>query len=267
MRTLEEIEQQITDEKTSRLPELNSSSSTAIYRLWISIVALAIFTFEQIFEKDKNDLIDLTERRRYGTLNWYADEVKNFQFGDELVVNSITGQFYYEEDHPEKRIVVQSAVNEEVNSGALTMKVARLNNGDLAPLLSDQMVALKNYLEQIKVAGTNIELLSLNPDEINLVAEVYYDGNLLPSDVSASIQEALVNYKENATFNGIILKNELIEIIRSIPGVDDVFFTTLTGKTSVGSPIVISRDYSALSGYFVFAPDFMDSWTFIPRFS
>lgn len=269
MRTFEEIKQQIIDEKeaTSELSALNSTSATAIWKLWINVVALAIFTFEEIFEKDKDTLVNLTERKRYGTLDWYMEEVKKFQFDYQLVFNSETGEFYYPVDDENARIIAQSAVLEDSQSGNLTMKLARLNNGELAPLDSAQLVAVTNYIESIKVAGTNIELLTLNPDEINITANVYYDGNLQQSTVKTSILEALNEFKDNATFNGIILRNNLIEVIRNVTGVDDVYFTALTGKTSVGTPTNIDRDYNALSGYFVYANDFMDDWTFIPRYA
>ncbi|HRO75256.1 MAG TPA: hypothetical protein PLP27_03815 [Crocinitomicaceae bacterium] len=265
MRTFEEIKSEIIAEKETRLPEITSTSATAVFMIWVNIVALAIFTFEQIFEKDKKALIDLTERRRFGTVDWYASEVKKFQFGHQLVFNSTTGQFYYQIDDETARVVVQSAVDEDATSGMLTIKVARLDNGELAPLLPEQLLALKSYLEEIKVAGTNIDLFSLNADVIDITAEIFYDGNLLQSDVETAINTALLAFKQNATFNGVVLKNDLIEVIRNVNGVDDVYFSALTGKTSIGSPTAIVRHYDTLSGYFVYATDFMNSWTFTPR--
>jgi hypothetical protein len=265
-RTFEDIKAQMIAEKEAKIPQLTTTSSTGIWLMWINVVALAIFTFEQIFEKDKAALIDLTERRRYGTTAWYASEIKKFQYGHQLVFNSQTGMFYYEIDEPDARIVVQSAVSEDSSSGMLTVKVAQLVNDDLAPLTSLQLVALNSYLELIKVAGTNVELFSLPADEINITAEVYYDGNLILDDVKSFILDALMNFRNDAVFNGVVLRNDLIRVILSPEnGVYDVYFTDLTGKTSVSSPQNITRSYDTLSGYFVFAPDFMNDWTFIPK--
>lgn len=265
-RTFEEIKAQMIAEKELKFPQLTTTSATGIWLLWINVVALAIFTFEQIFENDKAALIDLTERRRYGTADWYASEVKNFQYGHQLVFNSETGMFYYENDDPDTRIVAQSAVSEDSNSGILTMKVAQLVSGELTPLTSAQLVALNNYLELVKVAGTNIELFSLPADEINITAEIYYDGTLILDDVKTLIMQSLADFKNNAIFNGIVLRNDLIKAIRTVAnGVDDVYFTALTGKTSVSAPQNITRSYDTLSGYFVFAEDFMNDWTFTPR--
>lgn len=269
MRTLDDIKQQMIVEKnaTPELANLNSSSATAIWKLWINIVALAIFTFEQIFEKDKQALINITERRRFGTIDWYASEVKKYQHDHQLTFNSQTGEFYYPIDDGNARIIEQSAVTEDPQSGTLTMKLARIHNGDLAPLESSQLLGVTNYIESIKVAGTNIELLSINPDIINIVADVYYDGNITTNTLKSSITTALESFKKNTSFNGVILKNDLINTIRAVAGVDDVNFTILTGSTSVGSPISIVRNYYALSGYFVFTEDYIDNWTFIPRYA
>jgi hypothetical protein len=75
-RTIAEIQNEILTEKGNQ-PSLNgltSSSKTSIWRLWINIVATAIWVHEKIVEK--NALVS-----RPHTLNWYRDQALNFHYG------------------------------------------------------------------------------------------------------------------------------------------------------------------------------------------
>jgi hypothetical protein len=265
--TFQEIKNQILANHNALLPSVSSASATAIYLIWINIAANAIWAMHQIFQKDQAALIELTERRRYGTIGWYASEALLFQLGDALTFNSVTGQFYYPAVNLPARIIQRSAVIEDNLTGSLTMKVAKLNGVNLVPLTPIEQLAFTNYMQNIKVAGTNIEVVSLPPDTINIVANVFYDANILQPTLAQSIQAKLEEYRVNTEFNGIVLKNKIIDILREILGVDDVLFTDISGNYAGNTPTTIIREYSAVSGYFQFPADMISSWTFTPRFS
>lgn len=264
--TFQEIKDQITADHNASLPTVSSISATAIYKIWINIAANAIWVMHQIFQKDQAALIELTERRRYGTVGWYASEALLFQLGDALTFNSTTGQFYYPTVNLPARIIKRSAVIENNLTGSLTMKVAKLSGLNLIPLTPVEQLAFINYIQDIKVAGTNIDVISLPADTINIVAEVFYDANILQPNLEIAIQAKLDEYRVNTEFNGIVLKNKLIDIIRELIGVDDVLFTTITGNYAGSPAVTIIREYNTTSGYFEFATNMLNSWTFTPRF-
>ena len=266
MRTFDEIVQQIAQKKNEKLPEANTTSLTGVWWIWANIVALAIHTFEQIVYAEQEKLQTQTERKRYGTTDWYADQTKIFQWGDPLVFDSDTGLYYYEPVDVSKQIVKRAAVNETVD-GKLIIKVAKEDNGILAPLdpLSE-LPLLLNYIQQIKVAGTVIDILSLSADSIDGVASIYYDGNYAQDDIKQAIETALTGYRDHLPFNGVVLKNELIDTIRAVEGIDDVFFDTLTGQPTGDVATAIVRNYNTKAGYFNYQEDWLDHWIFIPRF-
>lgn len=266
MRTLEEIKDEITTEHETQLPQVASGSASAIYKLWINVVSNAIFGMEQIFAKDQANLIDLTERRRYGTVNWYASECLKFQLGDQLIFNSTTGQFYYAEIDESLQIIKRSAVIEDSTSGELIIKVAKQIASELAPLETIERLAFKSYIEEIKVAGTNITVISFAPDTINISAGVFYDGNILLADLQATILSTLNDFKVNAPFNGVVLVNDIIEALRSIDGIDDVHFNNITGQSTGSTPVAFDREYATTSGYFVYEANILNTWTFTPRY-
>lgn len=266
MRTFEEIKQQMYDELAIQMPGLTSSSASSIYKVWINIVALAIFTHEQIFDYDKKNLLEETERRRYGTLSWYAGEALKFQNGETLTFNSDTGQYYYATVDEALQIVKKVAVFEDItDEHPLTFKVAKAGTGGLEPLDPTELIAFKNYIEEIKVAGTAIEYVSLPADTLTIQSEVFYDGNLLVPDLKLKIQAALELYQVNSPFSGAIVKNEIIDLLRDIDGINDVYFNTITNTSFGSSPVTIMRESYTTSGYFVYPDDMIETWVFTPK--
>ena len=95
-RTLQEIEAQIIAEKDTRpeLAGLTSTSATAIWRLWVYIIAFAIWTQEVLFDKYQAEMRDMIDDLRPGTLRWYQQKCLEYQFGD--VLQYINGQYVYD---------------------------------------------------------------------------------------------------------------------------------------------------------------------------
>lgn len=266
MRTFEEIRNQIVIKKNELLPQLNSSSATAIWWLWANIAATAIFTFEQIFYTEKAALEKETEAKRYGSINWYALQVLKFQYGDVLVFDSDTGLFAYPVIDESKMIIARAAVNEGIQDKELLIKVAKYDvNDELVPLDAPEITALNAYLNDIRVAGVDFQVLSIPGDVIDGVADIYYDANYNLNDIQTAINNALTVYRDNFSFNGTLLKNDIIDVIRDVDGVTDVYFNTLTGQTGVLPAVTITRDYNTTAGYFNYQANWITNWNFIPK--
>ncbi len=205
-RTIAEIQKEILDEKEKQpsLKKLNNDSKTAIWKLWINIVATAIWVHEKIVEK--NALIS-----RPHTLNWYREQALNFHYGMTLDPDSSNGmsliwkdglyQFDTEGLEPDEieasKIIKHCAVSEidletvlnpdskpqEILSdyfhnkvGVVFIKVATVKDEQISRIdVPNQLFAFKEYIAKIKDAGNQVYISSDQGDILKLSLNVYVD--------------------------------------------------------------------------------------------
>jgi len=266
MRNFEEILQSIVDKKNQQLPMLNSTSLVAIWYIWANVVALAIYTFEQIFYKEKADLEKYAKLQRYGTLPWWVPQVLYFQLGDPLIYNSATGIHYYATIDDSKKIIKRVAVL-EVGGTEVLIKVAKIESGEFVKLNPSELNSATTYIDEIKPAGTLVTVLSIDADILDSVADVYYDGTYLLSDIKTLINDILLEFKSKINYqniNGKILKNELIDSLRESTAINDIYFSILQAKPYGGDYTDITREYSTNAGYFNYIANMVDNWNYIP---
>lgn len=255
MNTVAEIQEEILKKVESDMPELTSDSKYAIYRLWAYVVAQVIFLFKKDIDHDKKELEEYTNQNKYGRIHWYVKLVYAFKLGYAWRFNETTGDLDYlkYKDYPEGtdlNPIKRVSVTEVIEDKSLVVKVATEDsNGNLVKVSDDVLLQLKNYLEDSKVAGTNIAVRSLNADLIIIAADIYYDGIYSLEDVKANISTALDQYRKEFDFSGKILKNDILETIRSVQGVDDVVIGSIKGKQGE-IETAFTRDYLVQSGYF-----------------
>ncbi len=236
-RTIAEIQQEILleKEKYSELSALTSTSKTAIWRLWVYIVATAIWLHEKIV--DKNALLS-----RPHTLHWYRNQALSFLYGignDESEVKAVDlewrdGYFQYPKLSKEKvkelSIIKHCAISErlfdeikdpngeklsEVISeyyynqvGILTLKVAKEDEGgNRLPLESIELRAFRAYMNQIKDAGTQIYVKSVPGNTISIDLEVYVDPLLIYPGGDAPKDSSIV---------GKLLSNLSVEPVKDV---------------------------------------------------
>lgn len=209
-RTIAEIQNEILNEKDnqSALKGLTSSSKTSIWRLWVNIVATAIWVHEKIVEK--NALVS-----RPHTLNWYREQALNYIHGAELEWKEGSYQFdttgFIDDKEIEKaKIIKYCAVSEvdletvlkpnkdvdEIFSdyfrnkvGVVFIKVATENNGKISRIdVPDQLAGFKEYIARIKDAGNQVHIISSPGDILELNLTVYVDPMTIfidPKDIEA----------------------------------------------------------------------------------
>lgn len=92
-RTITEIQNDMISRitATAGLTDLNSSSKTAVWRMWTYIVAVTVWALENLFDLHKNEVNTLINEKAPHSLRWYANKAKDFQYGSELV----DGEDYY----------------------------------------------------------------------------------------------------------------------------------------------------------------------------
>jgi len=88
-----------------------------------------------LFEDLKAWVKDYFAKHQPGTLAWWLDQVKNWQYGDELIFTD--GVWKYETIDENKRIVKQVAV--EPQGKLLVFKVAKESDTGLIPLAAEEL--------------------------------------------------------------------------------------------------------------------------------
>ena len=217
MKTTEQIFNEILAEKQNypELDQLNSTSKVSIWRLWIWIFAFFSKTLWELFEDLKNWVKDYFAKHQAGSLQWWIDQIKAFQYGDQLTF--IDGVWKYENIDTEKQIVKQAAI--EPMGKILLIKVAKEVNGQLTPLSEDEKQALEGYLNKIKFPGQFIQVISENPDQLKINLRIYYNPEIPQAILRQQIEKAINDYLSNIVFNGKFVGTELIDRLQQINGV------------------------------------------------
>jgi hypothetical protein len=205
-RTIAEIQNDILLEKEKQ-PTLSglTDSKTGIWKLWINIVATAVWVHEQIVEK--NALIS-----RPHTLNWYREQALNFHYGMPTDPNSSNamslvwkdGSYQFdttglenETDIENAKIIKHCAVSEidletvlnpdkepeEIFSdyfhnkvGVVFIKVATVKGDKISRIdVPNELFAFKEYISKIKDAGNQVYITSDQGDILKLTLNVYID--------------------------------------------------------------------------------------------
>jgi hypothetical protein len=253
-RTVAEIKASIiaAKEAEASLNGLTSTSNTAIWILWVNIVALAIYTVEVLWDLKKAELEQAALDAEAGTPRWYAARVLEWQYGYSL--NVIDGKLKYTIDDADARLVTKVAT--PVEAGVLKVKVAK-GADTLAPLTSEERVSLDAYMRDIKFAGTDHVVISTSPDLIKQTgAVVYYDGKLDLAAFKLAFETALKQHLKSIYFDGFFNVNRYRDAGERVPGVVDFMVGTIQIKPTGGSFTTVTLNYNPVSGWFDYDPSF-----------
>ena len=232
-RTIDKIQEQIITEKdrSQGLESLNSTSKTAIWRVWTYITAVAIWTLENLFDLHKKEVDRLLLTKKPHNLLWYKTKAEAFQFGSELK----PGSDCYDNtgvDHlkvAKSRIVKHVAVVENKKTGWVRIKAAKEVNGELQKLSNenpDELGALNRYMQHIKDAGVKLIVQSLPPDRLKMHIDIYYDamvldenGGRLDGGSVKPVNDTIDAYLRSLPFNGAFVLATLSDQLQETPGV------------------------------------------------
>ncbi len=230
-----------------------SASQVAEWKLWRDTAAAIDFTFETVMDIYKADVQAYIDTKQLGSLSWYALKALEFQFGDNLLIQS-PGVFYYAAVDATKQVVKVAAVSESVDgdTGAVTLviKVATIVSNVLAKLPDDQKLGFADYMRVRKIAGTKLLIVSQDPDVIKYAVDIIYNPEFAEANVQAGILAALDLFRTTYGFDPTFYKSTFEGIIKSVPGVVALAVTTLTGTPSGGMATAITLGYVLEAGYF-----------------
>lgn len=220
------------------LADLNSTSKTAIYRLFIFIIASAIWILEQLFDTHSIQIDSALNEQKAGRPNDYKNATLNFQYGFPLLPNSIdfdnTG--YTPEEIEASKIIKYCSVKESSQSARLIIKIAGESGSNLQAITLPQENAFKAYMEDWKWAGVKLSIVNLPADELKITMVVYRNPLVIDAngqsilDGDRPVELRINQYLKQLDFNGELVINDLIERLRELPGVDNVNILVMNSK-------------------------------------
>ena len=228
-RTIQEIQTLILQAKAQEpaLNELNSTSKVAIWRLWVYIIAVAIWGLEKLFDQHRSDIDKRLAELKPHTARWYRSKALAFQYGFDLLPDSdkFNNQGHTEEAIEASKIVKYSAVIESKNEGRLIVKIAGEQNDTLQPITDAQKQSFEAYLQEIKDAGVRLSVVNYQPDVLHLQMKIVYDPLVLDSNgqsiihATKPVEELIKSYLKRLPFNGELVLAHLIDALQQAEGV------------------------------------------------
>ena len=232
-RTIEEIQAEMHQIKQSEpaLADLNSTSRTAIWRLWIYIVAFCAWTLEMLFDKHKAELITELYQQSPHTARWYRNKALAFLYGfdlktdyDEFDTKNATTQ-----EIEKAKLVKYSAVVESEDQSRLIIKIAGENQtGELTPIAQEVKSSFDYYMNEIRDAGVKLTIINYLPDLLKLNLTIKRDPLVLNENGvnilngKEPVKEAIQAFMKELPFNGELSIQRLEEKILAVPGVLDL---------------------------------------------
>ena len=248
---------------TNLLSDLTSNSRVAIWRLLFWITSTAIWALENIFDLFRAEILALSETLVTGTARWYWAKSFEYQHGDVLIWDPVNSRFDYATTNTAIQIIKRAAVIDQ--PGLLTIKVAKLSGGLPVPLSGPELVSFTYYVNLIKFAGTNINVVSLPADYLKLFLSVVVDPLIIDnSGESISVPgvfpviDAINNYIQQLPFDGTLNLTQLTDAIQKVPGVINPVIDSAFARPISGSYLAIDKivGYNAAAGHMVIDPGF-----------
>ncbi|MCP3682122.1 MAG: hypothetical protein GY861_05465 [bacterium] len=285
-RSLETIYNQIIDEKKtftvlntltpindnfqSLLSNLTSTSKVAIWRLWIYLVALAIWFHEQVFDAHKTEVEQMILDNQLGQLRWYVTKAKAFQNGYDLSWDG--SKYVYVADDPDSQIVNQASALD--GDSVVLIKIATYvdpanpNTSELEALSAAEEAAFEAYLTLIKPAGIQTQVINADPDDLIVDINIMYDpllitanGELIEDSTITTLkagekpaEDSFDTYLKSIPFDSKFRVVDMVDALQAAEGVENVVVNQCDARSGTNpySDILAEYDqqYTTNSGYF-----------------
>lgn len=244
------------------LSDLTTSSKVAIWRLYFYVVAVCVWSHEKLFDEYSAEIEKRANELITGTLRWYTEQSKLFQYGDSLIWDQSTQKYKYPDGSTGEKIVSQASTIE--TSTQVRIKIAKNDgSGGLEPLSDTEETSFKTYINKIKFAGTNVQITNIESDKLRLKLNIFYNPLILTSTGESilnpgvfPVSDAIVQYIQFLPFDGKFNKTELIDAVQVVDGVIDP--QLLISKARSGNKPLTNtgQNYTANAGYLEIDPGF-----------
>lgn len=217
------------------LTEFENSSKMSIIDAFTWVVSACIWTFENILDVFQVDVAKDLRNRINGTPSYYANALLKYQSGDDLIMNEDGTIFSYPNIDNDKRIITKVSYSEVQEDGfydkKLILKIATGQPGSYNRVSADELTKIRAYAQQISFAGTHLNVVSRKGDIIIPRVTVYHDGAIGEEELYNNIENALNDFINNLSFDGVVYAQKIIDAIQKAEHVVDVFINSDSSDT------------------------------------
>jgi len=261
-RTIQDVIDEMVLDKQSKaeLNDLTNPSNASIWYNILGLFATEVVILENLFAELEADLEVRKTEIPTGTLKWYAAETLLYQFGDILeIINGIPSYSVIDEL---KQIIKVSSATEQ--SGFVLIKAAKLDVSDNPEKLDpSELSGLTQYWIEKRFAGTAVQVISQDGDQMQVTALIEVDGQIIAADGQSvanpgvyPVEEAIKTYWRNLDFNGKYTIMGMVDAIQAATGVQNVVVNLVEAKafdavSYVDVTALTDQSYTAAAGYIV----------------
>lgn len=243
-------------EKQSRteLDALDTPSNTGIWHAWLRLFAQFHSWIEQKWDAFKLEIQAIIDSNQFGTLLWWAKEIKSYQHGD--ILSFINNRYVYAVIDPSKQIIHFVSFADE--RGLVKIKVAKINEGRPEQLDPEEAAGLLSFVRQRRPPGTRVAVESLPADKLRTRLIVHFNAQLGLEVIRPLVEASYINYVNNIIFDGVYYTNKMIDELQAIPGVieEQVEVIEIAAKQGTDPYVAFKSKYQAKSGYYEVDPDY-----------
>ena len=265
--TVETIKKEMIDakERINELSDLNSTSKVSVWRLWAYIVSFVAHTHRQLQLVHMQEVNNAIDTQHFSSELRIQKLLFDFRYGHQFNRSTLRYADVYTEDQIEQAKTIKRAAVEIVAENGrklLRIKVAKLENGKLQPVPSNELFVLNEYIDINTPAGTNYTFYSSAPDQLRLNIDFYYDplildanGELLDGSAPAPVPTAINEFlaAETFDFQGELRLSELTDVLQNVYGISNRSVKINSAQYSTQIPAnwqEINESRRAISGGF-----------------
>lgn len=231
-------------------------SVTNLDRCIIYAVAVCAYLLNSLFDLFKADVDETISAMKPHSLRWYALTSKAFQYGFSLVADAD----YYNNTGIDADVIAASKIISNVavteQTRGLRIKVAKLVNGDLAPLNNAELPAFQFYMKVVKDAGVKLNITTSVADNLKNSITIIYNplvlnafGERIDGTEPSPVQNAIRLFLKNLPFNGVFSIQKYEAKLLEIDGVTDLKINSISARYGVLPFANINISYTPDSGY------------------
>jgi hypothetical protein len=239
---LTDLNTDITDENT--LAAALDNTKVAEWVLWLYSTAVAIHLAEVGLQTGIDDINTILENKQVLNEQWYIAKAKEFQFGDTLLIDSVTYQPSYATVDEAAQIIGSATIRTVANQ--LQLKVRRTDSDILS---GAEKTAFEGYMNAIKAAGTRIRVDNFAADEVTLNMTILYKGSEDLTTLQSTVESTINDYLDNIEFDSSIYMSSIIDALQAIDGVIDPRLDSASAIDSLGNETSFTHEYSTNAGY------------------
>lgn len=257
---IDEIQLNIGSEVDSKpdLSELNSTSKTANYKLWIYVVSYVSWLFKSLWAEKKEEHQTIIDDNVTQNDRWLANLLKDFQYGDPLIFDD-NGKPSYAVIDEAKQIIKYVSIRSA--NGFFKALVAG-DDGSENPIVltNDEINAATSYLNEY-ILGKNGVIESKSADLAKIYYTIYYDATRELTAIKEDTELAINLYLKGLNFKGEFIQPTLEDNIQTVDRVSYFEATNIEMKKASGTYEGVGVIYNPESGYIKIDPSFPLSTT------